>query len=157
MDTFELLESAIDRGQRLSRGEVEEVLRNESIVLVRLDAGQGSAFLCDVLQTGERPAALAPCDQVLIWHPGRADERPIVLGRIGPARDCADSRVDSTDADVDAVPAELVLEARKTLTLRVGDGSITIRADGKVLIKGKDLVSHAQRVNRIKGGSVAIN
>ena len=29
--------------------------------------------------------------------------------------------------------------------------------DGKILIKGKDLVSHAQRTNRIKGGSVAIN
>jgi len=41
--------------------------------------------------------------------------------------------------------------------LRVGDGSITIREDGKVLIKGKDLVSHAQRMNRIKGGAVSIN
>ena len=52
---------------------------------------------------------------------------------------------------------EVVIQARESLTLRVGDGSITIRADGKILIKGKDLVSHAQRANRIRGGSVAIN
>ena len=40
---------------------------------------------------------------------------------------------------------------------RVGDGSIEIRADGKILIKGTDLVSHAKRMNRIKGGAVSIN
>ena len=56
-----------------------------------------------------------------------------------------------------APPAELVIEATSQLTLKCGDGSITLRGDGKVLIKGKDLVSHAQRMNRIKGGGVAIN
>jgi len=43
------------------------------------------------------------------------------------------------------------------MTLRVGNGSITIRGDGKILIKGSDLVSHAQRTNRIRGGAVSIN
>jgi hypothetical protein len=57
----------------------------------------------------------------------------------------------------DEVPEQLVVEARESLTLRVGDGSITIRADGKILIKGKDLVSQAKNTNRIKGGAVAIN
>ena len=52
---------------------------------------------------------------------------------------------------------EIVLEARKGMTLRVGEGSITLRADGKILIKGKDLVSHARRMNRIRGGSVSLN
>ena len=60
------------------------------------------------------------------------------------------------DPDVQ-VPEELLLEAKHSLTLRVGDGSITIREDGKILIKGKDLVSHATRLNRIKGGAVQIN
>jgi len=54
-------------------------------------------------------------------------------------------------------PDTLLLEAKESLTLRVGDGSITIRADGKILIKGKELVSHAEKMNRIKGGAVAIN
>jgi hypothetical protein len=51
----------------------------------------------------------------------------------------------------------LVLEATREMTLRVGDGSITIRKDGKILIKGTDLVSHAKRMNRVKGGAVSIN
>ena len=51
----------------------------------------------------------------------------------------------------------MVLEAKRRLTLKCGDGSITIREDGKILIKGKDLVSHATRMNRIKGGAVQIN
>ena len=43
------------------------------------------------------------------------------------------------------------------VTLKCGDGSIAMRRDGKILIKGLDLVSHAARTNRVKGGSVAIN
>jgi hypothetical protein len=67
-----------------------------------------------------------------------------VLGRLGSSH--------SREA-----PESLVLEAAEELTLRVGQGSITLGKDGKILIKGKDLVSHAQRMNRIKGGSVSIN
>jgi len=35
--------------------------------------------------------------------------------------------------------------------------SITIREGGKILIRGNDLLSHAQCLNRIKGGGVQIN
>src|SRR5690348_13938762 len=103
--------------------------------------------LCDHL-AGSVPVTLTEGDEVLVWLPATASERGVVVGRIrsGSPRPSA----------VDA-PEELVLEAKHSLTLRVGDGSITIRDDGKILIKGKDLVSHAQRVNRIKGGSVSIN
>lgn len=72
----------------------------------------------------------------------------MLLGRTGPGVDAARTK---------EVPDELVLEAKKRLVLRVGEGSITIRADGKILIKGKDLVSHAKRMNRIKGGAVSLN
>ena len=52
---------------------------------------------------------------------------------------------------------DVLLEAKENLTLRVGAGSITLRKDGKILIRGKDLVSRADRMNRIKGGAVSIN
>ena len=55
------------------------------------------------------------------------------------------------------MPDELTLEAASQLSLKCGEGSITIRNDGKILIKGKNLVSLALETNRIKGGSVAIN
>jgi hypothetical protein len=86
-------------------------------------------------------------DCVLIWGVEATDE-PVVIGRVGPAHG---------ERAPDETPAVLTIEAQHSLTLRVGDGSITIRDDGKILIKGKDLVSHAQRLNRIKGGSVSIN
>jgi hypothetical protein len=104
----------------------------------------------------ERPIRLVPGDSVLCAIEDEDRGRGMILGRVGPS-----SALPSVDrtlvAAPDELPTTLVLEARESLTLRVGDGSITIRGDGKVLIKGKDLVSHAQRMNRIKGGSVAIN
>jgi hypothetical protein len=103
---------------------------------------------CDVLVTGPTALKLHAGDSVLCWFPGPESTRGVVLGLI--------ERHAST-RDPEAIPETLVIEAVKSLTLRVGDGSITIREDGKILIKGKDLVSHAKRLNRIRGGSVQIN
>ncbi|HEV8263944.1 MAG TPA: hypothetical protein VGQ06_03265 [Gemmatimonadales bacterium] len=108
---------------------------------------------CEVLETGQgSPLVLEPGDHVLAWFlPGGADG--VVIGRIGVNRQ-SPTTLEGSEADA---PDTLVLEAKHSLTLRVGAGSITIREDGKILIKGKDLVSHAQRLNRIKGGTVQIN
>jgi hypothetical protein len=107
-------------------------------------------FVCDVLRNGGYPERVAVGDTVLVCVPaGDEENRAVVIGRIGLT-----GRPDAADP---AVPDELLIEARRELTLKCGDGSITIRADGKILIKGKELVSHAQKMNRIKGGAVAIN
>ncbi len=57
----------------------------------------------------------------------------------------------------DGSPDELVIEAGRQLTIRCGAGSLTIRHDGRVLIKGLDIVTRASRANRIKGGQVVVN
>ena len=112
----------------------------------------GSLVTCRVLQvTTTASLTLAVDDEVLLHR--LDDGQAVILGRIGPSHAPA-PLVESGPADI---PDELVLEAKQNLTLKCGDGSITIRADGKILIKGRDLVSHAQRTNRIRGGSVAIN
>ena len=51
----------------------------------------------------------------------------------------------------------LVLEADESLTIRCGQGSITIKESGKILIRGLDVVSHAKRCNRVRGGSIRLN
>jgi hypothetical protein len=51
----------------------------------------------------------------------------------------------------------VLFEAREEIVLRCGKGSITLRKDGKIVIKGTHLLSRAQGVNRIKGGQVNIN
>jgi hypothetical protein len=111
--------------------------------------GSDEAVQCDMLETtSAAQLSLRDGDKVLIWHPGEGDQRPVVLGRIGSS---------PGEHPRNAISEELLIEARKNLTLKCGAGSITIREDGKILIKGKDLVSHAQRLNRIKGGAVQIN
>ena len=75
-------------------------------------------------------------DRVLV-HLGSTPA--IIIGRIG------------------GMPDELVIEAGKILTIRCGTGSIRIRADGRVLIEGLDIVSRARRAQRVTGAQVIIN
>lgn len=113
----------------------------EGEVIVTLAKGR-TQLCCDVLHTSERPPPqLEPGDAVLVTMPTAPDENGCVLGRIGPHR----------------MPARVVVEAGEALTLRCGDTSIELRADGRLLIHGTDVVTRARRTNRIKGGTVAIN
>ena len=60
-------------------------------------------------------------------------------------------------ADIDQAPEELVVIATKQLTFRCGESSITLTAAGKIILRGKYIVSRSSGVQRIKGGSVQIN
>ena len=120
----------------------------DEAILVTL--GPADAIVaCDLLEppgVGARP--LAEGETVLVVVPEGNGGRGVVLGRVlRPA----------TGAAAEAPPEEILLEAKKGLTLKVGEGSITIREDGKVVVRGRDLVSHARRTNRIRGGTVSIN
>jgi hypothetical protein len=121
----------------------------EDAVLVA--SGPGEELLaCDVLDAGgPQPLVIAENDTVLVVVPEGGNGRGVILGRV--------SAPDRKRTDPKDPPDEIVLEATKGLTLKVGEGSITLREDGRILIKGRDLVSHARRLNRIRGGSVAIN
>jgi hypothetical protein len=112
---------------------------------------------CEVLNPAQPTAVLPVGTVVLVLVPDDpGEEMPVVLGQVGALKPAVGAAGPEPASGVSS-PDSIVLEAKQTLTLRVGDGSITIREDGKILIKGKDLVSHATRTNRIKGGSVQIN
>lgn len=139
---------ASEIGQGLGRRAKVLAVESDDVVRVSLAGGKGD-LLCDVLVSSENDRLhFSPGDEVFIVTPSGNEVRGLVLGRIGPSVDSAPPK---------EVPDELLLEAKKGLVLRVGEGSITLRADGKILIKGKDLVSHAKRMNRIKGGAVSLN
>lgn len=120
-----------------------------SVGEVQVRTGDGRLHECRVLSPAV--GCITVGDEVLIWHQDDEGTSGVVLGRI------SEPGARAASATSAPTPETLVLEARENLTLRCGDGSITIRKDGKILIKGKDLVSHAKRANRIRGGSVAIN
>ena len=120
----------------------------DGTVLVSLGGDRARSLQCILLHPIGSSAKTPPIQSsVFIWVDSPGD-RGVILGCLEPAE---------VEPSEPSITDELLIEARESLTLRVGDSSITIRADGKILIKGKDLVSHAKNVNRIKGGAVAIN
>ena len=50
-----------------------------------------------------------------------------------------------------------MIEGEGELILRCGRATVTLREDGKIVIRGVDVLSRASRTNRIKGGSVQLN
>lgn len=82
-------------------------------------------------------------DQVLVLPPGGGCPG-VVVGRIA-----------SYVAPV--TPARLTLEATEVLTLKCGDATLDLRADGKAVLKGEDVLIRAKGLQRIKAGSVSIN
>ncbi len=111
--------------------------------MIRVDIGRGIARHCEVLQS---PAGepYQTGDRVLAALPRDATGLGVVLGRIGPY--------------VPPQPAsELRLVAAEALSLRCGEASIDLRADGKVMIRGEDVLVRAKGTQRIRAGTVAIN
>ena len=51
----------------------------------------------------------------------------------------------------------VVIEAQDEIVLECGKASITLRRNGRIVIRGAYVETHAEGVNRIKGGSVQIN
>ena len=61
----------------------------------------------------------------------------------------------SGDLKVDG--KKIVIEAADEIELKCGESSITLTKAGKILIRGKYLLSRSDGVNRIMGGSVQVN
>jgi len=51
----------------------------------------------------------------------------------------------------------VVLEGKREVVLKCGEASITLRSDGKMVLRGAYVETYAKGVNRIKGASVKIN
>lgn len=74
------------------------------------------------------------------------DDQPLILGLIQPLA-----------PEVEADGEKLVLEARREMTLRCGKASITMTADGRVTIRGTQVLSRSDGPNRVQGASVQLN
>ena len=71
--------------------------------------------------------------------------------------------LEETDLSVKP-PREAILDGRKVsldakekIVLRCGKSSVTLRKDGKIIVKGTQIVSQASGTNKIKGASIRIN
>jgi hypothetical protein len=96
---------------------------------------------------------------VLGFLDGRADA-PVLLSLHGPSESLAAPTPEparSTPLALEVDGERRVIEASRELTLRCGEASITLRGDGSITIRGRDVTSSARRRQRIRGGSVSIN
>jgi len=106
---------------------------------------------------------------VLVFENG--DRRlPIVMGLISTgqaptpfqellvsARPTNDSRTDGARLEARLDGERVVLEGKREVVLKCGEASITLRSDGKMVLRGAYIETYAKGVNRIKGASVKIN
>jgi hypothetical protein len=65
----------------------------------------------------------------------------------------AGSRV--LEADVDGRRVRIV--AQDEIVFECGQASVTLRANGRIIIRGTYVETHSEGTNRIKGGQVRIN
>lgn len=117
--------------------------------------------------------------QAALMFAGGEIQAPILLGLVHSALDAtleqpvaASVRADAPedvelfaplkDAEQQPVEAEVdgrrqVIEAEQQIVLRCGEASITLTKAGKIILRGKHLVSRSSGVNRILGGSIQMN
>jgi hypothetical protein len=93
---------------------------------------------------------------VLLMFEDGDPERPVITGFIQdqPVTMTLDK---DTVEDARADGKRVCLEAQREMVLRCGKSSLTLRSDGKIVIRGVEIVSRARRANKVKGGTVRIN
>ena len=110
-------------------------------------------------------ATMAVGQQVVLAFENGDPALPIVLGciQMPAAPEAAAAQPDAGDtremqvieADVDGKRVRIV--AQDEIVLQCGNASITLRRNGRVVIRGTYVESYSEGTNRIKGGQVRIN
>jgi len=109
-------------------------------------------------------AALRDNRGVLLLFENGDPTLPIIVGLIQQPEPSAFTELLSSSSKPLERPVEaqldderVVLKAEREIVLQCGAASLTLRKDGRVLIRGAYVETHSRGVNRIKGGSVKIN
>lgn len=82
--------------------------------------------------------------EVLVAVPD--DGAPVIVGAVADKPECAQ-----------AVGGHLRLTGEETVSIECGASAITLRRDGTVVIRGKNVISRASGENKLRGCTVKIN
>lgn len=88
--------------------------------------------------------------EVTFCYLGGDRSRPVITGVLEDAAPARTRKLKFRAKDID-------LAAADEITLTCGKASITLRRDGKIVIKGVHILSHASGVSRIRGGTIELN
>ena len=86
---------------------------------------------------------------------GSENDQQVFPNEISVTRENGERNFQSETVHVDG--KRVVIEGQEEVVLMCGESSITLTKAGKVVIRGKYLVSRSSGVNRILGGSVQVN
>jgi hypothetical protein len=142
-------------------GTLVGVAEGRLLVSVEGIASAVSARCTLALDAGELATALARKAPVLLVFERDDPALPIVTGFLHelPAQASAPSAAPGPALPLEAKldGKRVVLDAEDEIVLRCGAASITLRRNGRVIIRGTYLESRSRGINRIKGGAVQIN
>jgi hypothetical protein len=105
---------------------------------------------------GRIETAIAQCQQTIVLFENGDRAKPIVVGFVETLQ--PDPEPDKTavvEADVDGKRVRVT--AQDEIVLQCGSASVTLRRNGRVIIRGTYVESRSDGTNRIKGGQVQIN
>lgn len=122
------------------------------------DAGPLLAMSVVCIERAELEAAIADRrEAVLMFVAGSAN--PVLLGLRQP-NPVIEAKLDTSEGEGASALVDgkkVRLEGQDEIVLRCGKSSITMRRNGRVVIRGVQVESRATGRNRIKGGAVLIN
>jgi hypothetical protein len=136
------------------RGGVVAVLAGGRIQI--RDENTRRLFVCDLLRVTAGPLPEVTEGRDVIFVAEEDDEHGYILGIIEPPT-TAEPQCAALGDESAETPTVIVLRAEHRLELTCGRASLTMNADGTVVLKGTTVVSRASGVNKIRGAAVRIN
>jgi len=99
--------------------------------------------------------------EVALLFEGGDPGKPLVVGLVRSASPLVDallaSRLPPGDKVARVDGKRVQIEGKEEVVLRCGKASLTLRRDGNVVLRGVNLVTQADQVNKIRGGKVQLN
>jgi len=144
------------------KGNVLEVM-DEGLILIKDDKDSNAIYPCYFLRTSAGALPSINADDIVIYRVPEMDEEfGVVLGvveKYAQYDDKVAKKISKRDISQMTTLEDKVLhiKADDGLVIECGKSSIILTKDGKVQIKGNDLLSRANRMNKIKGAGVNIN
>jgi hypothetical protein len=141
---------------------------DDEMILVQLN-DSGNMVTCHTLCTNkDHPLKVDVDDKVLVAQGSSENGFCYILGLIGITAGSKNTGTeDSKKVETCIVPQKpltatvdgkrVMITADEEIVLTCGEGSIHIMKDGKITLRGTDLISRASRTNKIRGAAVRIN
>ncbi len=133
-------------------------------VLVTYPGNVGGPRVAQVLSSLDdemlERAAKEQAKVVLLFEDGEP-ARPLLVGILRSATPLLEAILTEANPPEEMVARvdgrHVLIEGKEEVVLRCGKATLTLRRDGKVVLRGVNVVTQADEVHKVRGGKVQIN